>query len=165
VRGEVEIVDISAAPIGWPVGRKQPNGRARGLVIYEGLAEAIRRETNEAVARWWGVTPQTVTAWRKALGIVGQVNEGTHKVRSAQARAPQKAGALARAQEQSRDPEADRARREKIAEAKRGKRRPAHVGEAVARAHRGTKASAETRARMSAAHKARGPGKGPPGSP
>ncbi len=108
------------------------------------------------MAKWWGVTSPTVTAWRKALGIVGQVNEATHKVRFAHARAPEVVEALAKAQERSRDPEADRPRREKIAEAKRGRPRPPHVSEAVARAHRGMKHRAQTRARMRATHKAGG---------
>jgi hypothetical protein len=34
---------------------------------------------------WWGVTPQTVTAWRQALGV-GPVTEGTSHLRSVQAR-------------------------------------------------------------------------------
>jgi hypothetical protein len=47
-------------------------------------------------------------------------------------------------------------RREKIAEAKRGKARPAPVREAVRRAHLGGKHTEEAKARMSAAHPARG---------
>ena len=48
----------------------------------------------------------------------------------------------------SRDAEADRGRREKIAAAKKGKPRPPSVGRAVAAAHLGTHHSAEARARQ-----------------
>src|SRR4051794_38255701 len=72
-RGLVEIVGMKEGPIPWPVGRPV-NGRknVRGLVVYGGLSEAIRQEASEAVAFWWGVTPQTVWAWRKAAGLVRQ---------------------------------------------------------------------------------------------
>lgn len=64
VRGEVEIVGLSDAPISWPVGKR---GSAKALVVYGGLSQAIRTESNQAVAHAWGVTPQTITKWRKAL--------------------------------------------------------------------------------------------------
>jgi transposase-like protein len=32
-------------------------------------ADAIRRESNQAVAYWFGVSDQTVSKWRKALGV------------------------------------------------------------------------------------------------
>ena len=56
----------------------------------------------------------------------------------------------------ARDPIRDRSRREKIAAAKRGKPRPAHVVTAVAAAHRGTRHSAEVRRTMSEAQCCRG---------
>jgi hypothetical protein len=59
---------------------------------------------------------------------------------------------VVRAQGKAQDPE----RRAKIAAARRGKPRPAHVGQAVAAAHRGTQHTAQTRARMSATHRQRG---------
>src|SRR5262249_26605268 len=68
----------------------------------------------------------------------------------------------------SRDPEADAARREKIAAAKRGKPRPRHVIEAMRKANLGRKHTGEARAKMSEAHRARGtrpPWLGPPWSP
>ena len=39
-------------------------GRARSLVVYKGLAKAVRPESAQAVAHWWGLTPQTVTKVR-----------------------------------------------------------------------------------------------------
>jgi len=50
----------------------------------------------------------------------------------------------------------DPARRAKIAVAKRGKPRPPHVHTALLKEKLGRKASAATRAKMSASHKARG---------
>jgi hypothetical protein len=74
-RGEVIITGLSPAPIPWPIA-KRPGGRGRTLVISAGLAAAVRRESAAAVCHYWGVTPQTVTKWRKALGV-GQYTEGT----------------------------------------------------------------------------------------
>jgi hypothetical protein len=65
-RGRVWIVGTSGGRIPWPVGQ---SGRNRSLIIYRGLGKAIRREAILAVAYWWGVTPQTVTKWRRLLGI------------------------------------------------------------------------------------------------
>src|SRR5262249_60061427 len=87
---------------------------------------------------------------------VGTTNEGTSRLRSEYAYEPALAEGRERANELSGDREADAERREKIAAAKRGKRRPKHVGRAVAKAHRGTRHTDEARARMSAAHRARG---------
>ena len=53
VRGEVRIVGLSDAPIPWPIARKE-NG-ARALVVFKDLAKTVRRESNLAVAHWWGV--------------------------------------------------------------------------------------------------------------
>jgi hypothetical protein len=76
VRGEVTVCGITDARIPWPVGKR---GRARSLVVCGGLAKAVRRESGLAVCHWWGVTPQTVTKWRKALGV-GRVTAGTRRV-------------------------------------------------------------------------------------
>jgi hypothetical protein len=46
---------------------------------------AIRRESALAICHHWGITPQTVTKWWKALGI-GPVTEGTHRLHSAHGR-------------------------------------------------------------------------------
>ena len=42
------ICGLSDAPIPWPIGRR---GRGRhSLIVYKGLAKAIRRESNQAIA-------------------------------------------------------------------------------------------------------------------
>jgi hypothetical protein len=85
VRGEVTIVGLTDAPIPWPFGRR---GRGRDLlVVYKGLAKAIRRESEQAICRWWGVCPTTVWKWRKALGV-GIVTEGTSRLHSEYTKEP-----------------------------------------------------------------------------
>jgi hypothetical protein len=148
VRGEVVLVGLSAGRIPWPMGRR---GSARSLAVFGDLAEAVQLESATAICHWWGVTAQTVSKWRKALGV-GPVTEGTHRLKSVNAMQPALVAARAKAHAKARDPE----RRAKIAAAMRGKPRPAHVVEAVAAAHRGTSHSAEARRKMSQAHKRRG---------
>ena len=147
-RGEVKIVGFSDAAIPWPIGLK---GSAKSLVLFGALARAVRRESNQAVARAWGVSAQTVTAWRNALGV-GPTTPGTSKLRSTYFLEPWARKAQTKAIAKSRDPE----RRAKIAAARRGKPRPPHVVEALRKAHLGKPLSAETRRKMSEAHKGRG---------
>ena len=123
VRGEVRIVGLTDAPIPWPVTVK---GRVRSLVIYKGLARAIRRESGVAVCHHRGITNQTVSKWRAVLGV-GPVTVGIRRLPSERAQEPDIAAALAKAQAKASDPE----RRRKIAEAKRGKPRPPYVIEAM----------------------------------
>src|SRR5688572_19030651 len=61
-RGDVAIVGVSNGRIPWPVG-KAAGGKS--LVVYAGLAKAIRRESVHAVAYWFGVSAQTVTRSRR----------------------------------------------------------------------------------------------------
>jgi hypothetical protein len=56
VRGAVVVVGLSDAPVPWPLCRC---GKWRVPVVYRGLARAVRRESELAVAYWWGVTNQT----------------------------------------------------------------------------------------------------------
>ena len=160
VRGDIQVVGFTGGPIPWPLGKTT---RRLAIVVYGALAVAIRRESAQAVAHWWGVDAQTVWAWRKALGV-GATTEGTSKLRGAYAAEPWAAEARAKAQAKA----ADAGRRAKIAAARRGKPRPRHVIEAMAEARRGTHHSEETRRRMSAAHKERGtwpPAAGRPWTP
>lgn len=77
-RGDVQIVGLSSAPIPWPIGKVGSN---RTLVVYGALAKAIRRESVQAAAHWFGVTPQTVTRWRRMIGVVGEKLPGTTQLR------------------------------------------------------------------------------------
>ena len=147
VRGEVTIVGITDARIPWPVGKTL---RARSLVIFGALARAVRRESATAVCYWWGVTPQTVTKWRKALGV-GPVTEGTRRLKRDTGRrfSPDHMARLVAA---ANTAEAN----QKKAAAKLGVPRPPHVRKMLRElAPKGWKLSAETRAKMSAAHRAR----------
>ena len=160
VRGDIEVAGFTDGPIPWPLGKTT---RRPAIVIYGDLAVALRRESAQAVAHWWGVDAQTVWAWRKALGV-GATIEGTSKLRGAYAAEPWAAEARAKAQAKA----GGAGRRAKIAAARRGKPRPRRVIEAMADARRGTHHSEDTRRRMSEAHKRRGtwpPAAGRPWTP
>jgi hypothetical protein len=148
VRGWVTVRKVSDGLIPWP---QTLVGRSKALILCGDLVKAVRHESNQAVAYHWGVTPQTVTVWRKALDV-GPTNEGTHRLRSDYTREPWAEAARAKGQAKNADP----ARRAKLAAAKRGKPRPAHVVEAIVRANQARKVSAETRRKMSEAHRRRG---------
>jgi hypothetical protein len=83
---DVVVVGYSDARIPWPLGRR-PRLAAKALVVYGDLARAVRTESNQAVCYWFSVTPQTVSKWRKALGV-GLTNPGTHRLRSDYTREP-----------------------------------------------------------------------------
>ena len=149
VRGEVTITGMTDAPIPWPIGK---GGRGRhSLVVYKGLARAVRRESEQAICHWWGVRTTTVWKWRKALGI-GPITEGTSRLYREYTKEPRAVEARAKAHAKARDPERCR----KIAEAKRGMPRPPHVLEAMHQAWRGSHHSEATRRRMSRTHRRRG---------
>ncbi len=118
VRGAVVVVGLSAAPIPWPVGRPDRARPRNCLVVYGGLAAALRRESTLAVAHWWGVGENTVWRWRKALGLTGVVTEGSKLLLRQTAASPGSKAALARAQAKSRDPEQDRTRHARISAGK-----------------------------------------------
>ena len=148
VRGEVVITGLTNAPIPWPLGK---GGRGRhSLIVFKGLARAVRRESNQAVAYWWGVDVQTVSKWRRLLGVQ-RATPGTSRLHR---EAIEQHGDAMRALGvlKSRDPERCR----KIAAARRGKPRPPHVIEAMAKAHRGTHHTEETRRKIGEAHRRRG---------
>jgi hypothetical protein len=142
MRGEVIIVGLTKGKIPWPLARKPGTG-ARGPVVYRDLAKALRQESAVAICHWWGVTAQTVTRWRSALGI-GPHTQGSRALRSAYSREPWAVVARMKAWSMARDPE----RCAKIADAKRGKPRPSSVAEAARKTHLGRKRSQETRRKM-----------------
>jgi hypothetical protein len=89
------------------------------------LAEAVRRESGQAVAHWWGVSPHTVRAWRRALGVERRT-EGSARLWSEHGK-ERVADAFASAWAKARDPE----RLRKIGAAQTGRPMPPHVGEAL----------------------------------
>jgi len=145
-RGTVRIVGLSDGPIPWPIGFG-PGGRS--LVLYRGLARAVKRETEAAIMHWFGVGPSTVRKWRRALNVP-RWNEGDLQLKAANGKVNLAAleGMHAKAR--------DTGRRAKIAAARRGKPRPPEVIEAMRQANLGRKLPAEQRAKMSTAHKRRG---------
>jgi hypothetical protein len=142
------MVGLSDAPIPWPHFQA---GKWHVPVVYGGLGKAVRRESEQAVAPHWGVGHCSVWQWRKALGI-GATTEGTSRLRRDHFAEPWAEETRQKAWAKARDPE----RRAKIAAAKRGKPRPPYVIEALRAVNRGRPLSAETRRKMSEAHKRRG---------
>lgn len=103
------------------------------------------------MAYWWGVTGQTVRQWLKTLGV-SLSNAGTHKLRQRIGQLESVREGRRKAIARARDPD----RRAKIAAARRGKPRPAHVIEALRQSNLGRKPSAEARRKMSESHRRRG---------
>ena len=157
VRGEVVLVGRPSGRVPWPVGRR---GSAKSLAVFGGRADAVRRESATAVSYWWGITAQTVSKGRRALGV-GPVTEGAHRLKSENARQPAIVAGREKARAKARDP----VRRAKIAAARRGKPRPPHVIEAMAAGRRGKPHDAESRRKMSESPKRRGTRPPKAGSP
>lgn len=150
IRGEMVITGMTDAPIAWPLGSPKGRGGRHSLIVYKGLARAIRRESNQAICYWLGATAQTVTKWRKALSVARGTQGTTRLFREYIAESGDAMRALGILKA------GDLERRRKIAEARRGKPRPAHVLEAMHNARRGSHHSEETRQRMSDTHRQRG---------
>src|SRR5687767_5786843 len=142
--GDVVVVGYSDGKIPWTVGRRRDGG-GRGLVLYGLLVEAVRRESLVAVCHWFGVSRQTASRWRKALGV-GFSTEGTFRLKSDYNQEPWAHAARKKAWAKARDP--DRCR--KIAQARRGKPRPKHVIEAMRKGRTGKPHPPEVRAKISA---------------
>jgi hypothetical protein len=84
---------------------------------------------------WWGVTPQAVSKWRKALGV--RNTEATTRWRTAFGKSWKMRKAINAMAAKARDS----IRRAKIAAAKKGKPRPPEVVVAMRRALTGRKHS------------------------
>jgi len=67
LRGPVKVVGITKSPIPWPIAE---NDGHRALVVYRGLARALRVETGEAIARARG----SQNCARLAMLIPGRVS-------------------------------------------------------------------------------------------
>jgi hypothetical protein len=79
VHGWVEVGGISDTPVPWPYRRAK--GRHSPILCGD-LVRAVRQEANVVVCHLFGVTPQTVTHWRAALGIKHK-NPGTSERKAA----------------------------------------------------------------------------------
>lgn len=149
VRGEVRIVGVSSGRIPWPIGQTK---RAKALVIYGALDRAIRKESSVAVCHWWGVTAQTVTVWRRGLGV-GRNTDGSRQLASEIALIPDHVQTRA-AGLQRIDREAVNA---KIAATKTGVPRSEETRARLRAANLGKTVSDEARRKMSEAQRRRGP--------
>jgi hypothetical protein len=148
MRGKVKITGLTDATIPWPTCQPQAT---QSIILFGALARAVRRESNQAVARAWGVSGQTVTKWRKALGV--DKTEGTTALRIEMGRHEPWAKRAQNAMKATlRNPE----RGAKISAALSGKAKPAVDAKRLRTLRAGRKHSNETRRKMSAAHKARG---------
>ena len=63
VQGVVQLVGLSSGAIPWPVGERDGE---RPLVVYRGLARALRWESAAAIAAAWGVPVATVKTWQSS---------------------------------------------------------------------------------------------------
>jgi hypothetical protein len=68
IRGRVTVLYISDSPIQWPWARSGVRDRP-SPVIFRGLSRALRTEAAVEICKAWGITSQTVTKWRKKLGL------------------------------------------------------------------------------------------------
>jgi hypothetical protein len=123
IRGEVTVCGLTDGPIPWPVGKR---GRHKAIVVYKDLAKAIRRESEQAVARWWGVGLDTLWRWRRALGV-GATTPGTSRLRSDYTPEPWAVEALARA--------VAKARGRRTLDRRRGRAGPHAAGAGGSRRH------------------------------
>ena len=149
VRGEVEIVGLTDAKIPWPIGKR---GHTKTFIVFAGLADAVRKESNQAVCHWWGITPQTVTKWRNALGVP-PLTPGTTALQC-DLFTPKRQRAM-RVARDARAYTLERA--EKIRQAKLGKPRPKRVIAALRKSHIGSKWTPEQRQRVREARKRKNP--------
>jgi hypothetical protein len=149
VRGELRIVGVTDARIPWPMG-VGPRGGPKSLVVFGDLVRAVQRESVYALCHWFGVNYQTVTKWRKALGVP-ECNEGTRRLWEANAAA----GSFWRGVRAAKANSSDPFRRARHAAARRGKRHSAASIEKTRRGLLGRKHSAATRRKLVEAWKRR----------
>ena len=151
IRGAVIVRGMSDTPIQWPYSHRHASDSRPSLIICGDMVRAIRQESASAVAYHFGVTGQTVTKWRKALGVDRQT-PGTIDLQRRTIDQHFDDVTRAKVIASTKRPK----RNAKIAAAKRGKPRPPHVQELLRRANAKRKPTAETRKRMSDAHLRRG---------
>jgi hypothetical protein len=113
---DVRVGGLTDAPVPWP--RAMKTGKP-SLILCGNLVQAVRCESELAVAHHWGVSLVTVWKWRKALGVP-QINEGTARLYRDYKPEKLTEDVAARGREAAATPEVI----ERMAASKRG--RPAH---------------------------------------
>jgi len=64
--GERTVKQFSQAPIPWPMAMET----GCKYIVCGDLVRALGNETFRSVMYWWDVTPSTVSAWRRELGLL-----------------------------------------------------------------------------------------------
>jgi hypothetical protein len=146
IRGPVRIEGITAAPMQWPFTFRSRVCRLPSVIVCGDLVRALRRESVAAIAYWWGVSTCTVWRWRAEIGVE-QFTEGTRDLYRRWMPDKLDEEAIRKQRESNRSPEANAKR----AAALRGRPMPDHVRQALLKANKGRKVSAETRRRRSEA--------------
>lgn len=146
---DVVVMRLSDGRIPWPIGRKRGYKHgAGGFILFGALADAVRTESNQAVAYWWGVRIEVVSRWRRALGI-RYTNSGTYKLREGYTHAKWFKHCRRKGVARAQDPEVKKQR----ADSYRGRNLPRSHVNAIRRAK--SNISAETRAKISTNQKER----------
>jgi len=143
---DVVVTGYSDGRIPWPRGRKRQAGGGAGFVVFGGLSDAIRIESNLAVSHWFGVDRKVVTKWRRALQVA-RTNDGTLRLRQGYSREEWFQEFRLAGVAKARDPE----RLRKLSELRKGKILTRQHKAAIRRGM--MPVSAETRAKLSAARK------------
>ncbi len=121
-----------------------PSLGAKALRVFGDLEETVKQESCLAVARWFGVSTQTGTVWRRNLGVPA-VNPGTRALKSDYFFEPWAMKAKKKAWAKGQYP----VRCGKITASKVGKKRSPHVIEAMRLGRTEKPQSAETKSKMS----------------
>jgi hypothetical protein len=84
---EVVVTSWTDARLPWPRGYPSAGSgpRGSGLVVEGELARAVCCESAAAIGYWWGVSKNTVTKYRQALGVTLKNNESTYRLLQANA--------------------------------------------------------------------------------
>lgn len=75
--GKIKVDCFTRGPIVWPASC--PRGGKPSPILHGDLILAIRTESAQAVAYYWGVDRKLVSRWRRRLGVV-RMTEGTTKI-------------------------------------------------------------------------------------
>jgi hypothetical protein len=78
----VRVTGWTDAPVPWPRGVPVGGTGQPSVLVDEGLARAVRRESALAVMHHFGVCAHVASRWRKALGVTRSNNQGTRRLRA-----------------------------------------------------------------------------------
>jgi hypothetical protein len=141
IRGEVKIIGVSDARIPWPLAHYWAQ---RSIVVYGSLVRAVRRESVQAVAYWWGISVEKVRLVRRALSVPVH-NLGTKRLRTRYAQTPGFRRMARKAWANAGSPE----RRAMARTGMLGKTHPQNVRRKIGEAQLGRIQSAATRRKIS----------------